>query len=116
MAARSSTGMLPSAWTTQARHRRASSTPGATRAPVGQAVRQRVQGPHPAAWSAGATASPGVAVNGASVTTEPSTNHEPCPSTIRRVFFPNHPSPARCAAALSTSPFWSQTTVARHPS
>ena len=49
------------------------------------------------------------------MTTEPSTNHEPSPGRSSSEFFPNQPSPARWAAARSTSALSSQTTVARHP-
>src|SRR5437763_11647517 len=89
-ASRNSSGKSPGAWRRWARQRRASSTPGATRAPVGQAGKQRVHVPHPSAT--------GIATGSvASVTTDPSTNHEPCSGSSTFVFFPYQPSPARTA-------------------
>jgi hypothetical protein len=66
--------------------------------------------PQPSSTGAVATGS------GASVTTEPSTTHEPYPGTRRLAFFPNHPMPARCAMARSTMPLSSATTTAFHRS
>src|SRR5437764_6119519 len=94
-ASRNSTGKSPGAWRRWARQRRASSTPGATSAPVGHAGRQRAQLPHPSAT--------GMATGKvASVTTEPRTNQEPSSGRSTLVFLPYQPRPARTAASRST--------------
>src|ERR1035437_5035865 len=131
-ASRYCTGNEPGACTNQARHRRASRTPGETSAPVGQAVMQQEQLPQPLPWASGVRPwsraepepepwaepdpEPWAEPNGASVTTLPSTNHDPRPGSNSKEFLPNQPSPARCAAARSTNALSSLMMVARQPS
>src|SRR5579875_3450507 len=100
--------MAPGACTAQARQRRASSTPGAVSAPVGQAGRQARHAPQPGrSGSSGARA--------ASVSTAPSTYQEPWPGSRIVVLLPYHPTPARAAAARSTRALSSARTTARCP-
>src|SRR5262249_59341897 len=87
-----------------------STRPGATIAPVGQPSMHLVHAPHPSPTAAFSTAS------SASVTTDPSTTHEPWPGTSTLAFLPYHPSPARTATARSTSALSSATTRATYPS
>ena len=103
-------GTDPGACTSAARQRRASSTPGATSAPVGHAGRQRRHEPQPSATGSVAAGS------GASVRTDPRTNHEPRPGNRTLVFLPYQPSPARVAASRSTSALSSASTRVRQPS
>ena len=97
-------------WSDQARQRRASTTPGATMAPVGQAGTHREQVPHPSGTGAVATS-----LTGASVRTDPRMNQLPAPGISRLAFLPNQPRPARWATPRSTRWFWSDTTQARQP-
>ena len=93
-------------------HRVASSTRGATKAPVGQASRQRVHEPQ-------RSSSKGRSVGSArSVKTDPMKKKEPAPGRISIVFLPIHPNPARRASSrsgtgpasakvlVSVAPFW----------
>src|SRR5438067_2993696 len=108
-AARNSTGNAPGACTRWARQRRASRTPGETSAPVGHAGKQRRHEPQPSATRVADTS------RGASVTTDPKTNHEPLPGRSRLVFLPYQPRPARNAASRSTRALSSASTRLRHP-
>ena len=74
-------------------------------AAVGQAGTQRVQVPQPDVTGSDTR-------SGASVTIEPSTNHEPRPGKSRLALRPYQPSPARKAASRSTSELSSATTTA----
>jgi len=75
--------------------RRASSTPGATNALVGQASRQARQVPQRSASKGRSGA------RSASVNTTPMKVNEPRSGSISIMFFPIQPSPARCASSRS---------------
>lgn len=73
----------------------ASRTFGATNAPVGHALRQRVQPPH-LSPSNGVLATSSIATK-----SDPMKKYDPRVGLMRFVFFPNHPSPARRARSRS---------------
>ena len=102
--------MMPGFCNTHAKQRAASTTPGCTMAPVGQASRQRRQLPQPSG------AGSALVGNGAVVTTHPSTNQLPAPGTSRFAFLPYHPMPAWYATSRSTMLLSSAKGTALNPS
>ena len=106
-ATRCSTGNVPGAWRSHARQRRASTTPGATMAPVGHPSRHR---------SAAPVGDGGRRRRDDGVGHRPS-EHEPaaCPGTSSNEFLPYHLMPAP-AASRSTMALSSATTRRDGPS
>ena len=75
-------GIAPRDWVVVEMQAVASSTPGSTRAPVGQASRHSVQEPQPGGTRSAAGSS------SASVTSAPRATNEPWPGTMASVFLP----------------------------
>ena len=113
-ASRNSCGNVPGDCNCHDRHRRASTTPSATIAAVGQASTHRRQVPQPSGTGSSPVGCDG-SVRSASVSTAPSTNQLPLPGSNRLELLPNQPRPARYAAARSTRALSSASTTARHP-
>ena len=95
------------------RQRRASSTPSATIASVGQASMQARHSPQ--ASQAGCSGEACAGAISASVISAPSTTHDPWRRVMASVFLPNTATPARAAASRSTWPLLSTCTTKRLP-